>query len=68
MRADVGRFGLRRAVVQEIADEEGAARFAREMVEPITGSPVPIVPVPAVVGIHVGPAIGVAYETIEVMR
>jgi DegV family protein with EDD domain len=68
MRADASRFGVRRAVVQEIADEEGAARFAREMVEPITGFPVPIVRVPAVVGIHVGPAIGVVYETIDPIR
>jgi DegV family protein with EDD domain len=68
LRADVNRFGIRRAVVQEIADEEGAARFAAEMVEPIAGSPVPIVRVPAVVGIHVGPAIGVVYETIDPMR
>jgi DegV family protein with EDD domain len=68
MRADVNRFGFKRAVVQEVADEEGAARFVREMVEPIAGSPVPVISVPAVVGIHVGPAIGVAYETIDPMR
>lgn len=68
MRSDVDRFGLRRAVVQQVADEDGAARFARDLIEPITGFTVPVVPVPAVVGIHVGPAIGVAYETVEPMR
>jgi DegV family protein with EDD domain len=68
MRADVGRSGIRRAVVQEIADEEGAARFARELIEPIAGIPVPIVRAPGVVGIHVGPAIGVVYETIDPLR
>jgi DegV family protein with EDD domain len=68
MSADVGRFGLRRAAVQVIADDAGAAAFAREMIEPIAGSPVDVVPVGPAVGIHVGPAIGVVYETIEPMR
>ena len=68
MRTDVDRFGIRRAVVQDVADQEEAERFARELIEPITGFPVPVVRVPAVVGIHVGQSIGVAYETIEPMR
>jgi DegV family protein with EDD domain len=68
MRADIERFGLRRAAVQAIVDEEGADRFARELIEPITGSPVPVIGVSAVIGVHVGPAIGVAYETLEPIR
>jgi len=68
MREDVERCGLKRAVVQTIADDEGAARFARAMIEPIARSPVPVIRVPAAVGIHVGPAIGVAYETIDPLR
>lgn len=65
MRADVQRCGIKRAFVQPVVDHEGAARFARELIEPIVGFTVPVVDVPLVVGIHVGPAIGVAYETVE---
>lgn len=65
MREDVRRCGLRRAVVQAVVDHAGASRFARELIEPIAGFSVPVVDVPLVVGIHVGPAIGVAYETVE---
>ncbi|MBN2841268.1 MAG: DegV family protein [Coriobacteriia bacterium] len=68
MRADVQRCGIRRAFVQPVVDHEGAARFARELIEPIVGFQVPVVDVPLVVGIHVGPAIGVAYETVEPLR
>ncbi|MDY0339932.1 MAG: DegV family protein [Coriobacteriia bacterium] len=68
MRADVTCCGIRRAVVQAVADHEGAVKFARELIEPIVGLPVPVVDVPLVVGIHVGPAIGVAYETIDPLR
>jgi len=68
MRTDVERYGLGQAVVQFIGDAEDAARFAAEQIAPITGAAVPVVPIGAVVGLHVGPAIGVAYETIEPMR
>ena len=68
MTADIDRFGFRRAVVQSVADDEGAARFASEVIEPLAGSPVPVTPVGVVVGIHVGPAIGVAYETLDPIR
>ena len=64
MRKDVTAHGLRRAAVQYVGDEsETARRFASEIVVPITGGNVPIVPIPPVVGVHVGPAIGVVYET-----
>lgn len=68
MRADVARCGLKRAVVQVIAEVEVASRFARELIEPIAGGPVPVVPVGAAVSIHVGPAVGLAYETVEPLR
>ncbi len=68
MRADVQRCGIRRAVVQAIVDHTGAERFARELIEPIAGFSIPVIDVPLVVGIHVGPAVGVAYETVEPLR
>lgn len=68
MRADVERFGLRRAAVQYIVDSEEAGRFASEVIAPIAGNDVPVVPIHPVVGVHVGPAVGVVYETEEPMR
>lgn len=68
LRADVEKHGLRRVAVQYVADEEGARRFAAEVVEPIAGRPVPVVPIPPIVGVHVGPAIGVVYETERPLR
>ncbi len=51
-----------------ILTAEKAQRFAAEVVEPVVGRKLPIVPIHAVVGIHVGPAVGVAYETEEPLR
>lgn len=68
MRTDLERHGLKRAAVQYIANEEGAARFASEVIEPVAGGSVPVVPIHPVVGLHVGPAVGVVYETVEPLR
>ena len=68
MRNDIERCGLKQAAVQYIADREAAVRFAAEVVEPMTGGPVPIVPIHPVVGLHVGPAVGVVYETAQPLR
>ena len=68
MRSDVERCGLKRVVVQYVADREEAASFGAEVVEPIFGEPVPLVPIHPVVGLHVGPAVGVVYETVEPLR
>ena len=68
MRADVQRCGLRRAAVHAIVDLETATDFAREQIDPIAGAAVPVIPIGPVVGLHVGPALGVAYETLEPLR
>jgi len=65
---DVREFGLRRAVVHYIGDREPAERFAREQIEPIVGADVQIIPVSPVVGLHVGPAVAIAYETERDLR
>ena len=65
MRADVNRLGLKRVVVQTIGDIRAGTEFAREHIEPIAGYPVEVVPIGPVVGLHVGPAVGVAYETLD---
>jgi len=68
MRADVERLGLSQATVQYFADEGGARRFATEVIEPLLGVEVPLIPIHPVVGIHVGPAVGIAYETERPLR
>lgn len=68
MRVDVERCGLRQAVVQWIADEATGVEFGRTYIEPIVGGPVQVIPIGPGVGVHVGPAVGVVYETIEPLR
>ena len=65
MRADVDRCGLKQAVVQGIVDLDRAAEFARSHIEPIVGGEVPVIPIGPVIGLHVGPAVAVTYETVE---
>ena len=68
MRADVERCGLRRAVVHAIADVAAASEFGRRHIDPVAGLAVPVVPIGPVIGLHVGPAVGVAYETVDPLR
>lgn len=60
---DIATFGLRQVVVHYIADRAAAEEFAAAHIAPIVGTEVEIVPVSPVIGVHVGPAVAVAYET-----
>lgn len=60
---DVAAFGLRRVIVHYIGEPGPAETFAREQIERLAGEPVRIIPVSPVIGLHVGPAVGVVYET-----
>jgi DegV family protein with EDD domain len=68
MRRDVEKFGLRQAAVQFFGNGGDAERFVAEVVAPIVERVVPVVPLHPVVGLHVGPAVGVVYETERPMR
>lgn len=54
--------GLKHLVVHYIGSKERAVEWAREVVEPHIGRSVDVVPVSPVVGCHVGPAMGLAYQ------
>ena len=54
--------GLRRIVVHYIGSREPAEQWARTDIEPLVGQHVDIRPVSPVIGCHVGPAVGVAYQ------
>ena len=59
---DIETCGLKRIVVHYIGDKAPAVEWARDVVEPLVGHAVSVVPVSPVIGMHVGPAVGVAYQ------
>jgi DegV family protein with EDD domain len=59
--------GITRVNIHTIADSKHAEQF-REYIEPLVGRLVEIVPIGPIVGLHVGPAIGVVYETVNPLR
>lgn len=59
---DVEQYGLKNIVVHYIGDKTPAVQWAREVVEPLVGRTVSVLPVSPVIGLHVGPAVGIAYE------
>lgn len=62
---DVAAFGLADVIVHYIGEPDVAQKFSRDHIEPVAGRAVRIVPVSTVVGVHVGPAVGIVYQTVE---
>ena len=60
--------GLKRLVVQYIGDKAPAIEWAKSVIEPLLECSVRILPVSPVIGLHVGPAIGIAYECNEPVK
>jgi DegV family protein with EDD domain len=60
---DIAAHGLAQVIVHYIGDPAPAEQFAREHIEPLAGCPVRVIPVSPVIGLHVGPAVGIVYET-----
>ena len=65
---DIADKGLRRVVVHSIAEFSGAEAFARNVIGPVAGRDVDVIPIGPVIGTHVGPAVGLVYETEEPLR
>ena len=65
VKEDIAMYGLKNIVVHYIGQPDDALRWAREQIEPLAGKSVPVVPVSPVIGLHVGPAIGVVYECVR---
>lgn len=61
-KEDVERYGLKNVVVHYIGDKTPAVEWAHDVVEPLVGRAVDVLPVSPVIGLHVGPAVGMAYE------
>lgn len=62
LKEDMDVHGLKRITVHYIGSPIPAQKWAHDAVEPAVGHSVSIRPVSPVIGVHVGPAIGVAYE------
>lgn len=67
-KADVESKGLVDAVVHYIGTPDVAIKWAHEVVEPFLGRSVEVLPVSPVVGLHVGPAVGIAYTCIDALE
>lgn len=61
-KEDIDACGLARVVVHYIGSAAPAIKWAREAIEPVVGHAVEVLPVSPVIGVHVGPAVGIAYE------
>ncbi|MDO4501555.1 MAG: DegV family protein [Coriobacteriia bacterium] len=65
MQADAQAHGLRNIKAHYIGDKTPAVKWAEKKIGPLVGHDVDVVPVSPVVGLHVGPAVGIAYECDE---
>ncbi len=65
---DVDRCGLKRVVVHYIGKKTEALEQLRRQVEEVAGRAVDVLPVSPVLGAHVGPAIGMAYECLDTIK
>lgn len=62
MMKDAQESGLRNVMVHYIGAAEPAIKWAREVIEPLVRHEVDVLPASPVIGTHVGPAMGLAYE------
>ena len=64
-KGDIEARGLKHVAVHYIGDKTPAVEWAREVIEPLIGHTVSVLPVSPVIGLHVGPAVGIAYECLS---
>ena len=61
-KSDISEYGLKNAIVHYIGSPAPAREWARDVIEPLCGRKVAVLPVSPCIGLHVGPAVGIAYE------
>ncbi len=61
-KSDIAEYGLKNVVVHYIGSSDEAREWAKTSIEPLVGRSVEVLPVSPVIGLHVGPAVGIAYE------
>lgn len=62
LEEDLAAHGLKDLVVHYIGSKIPAEKWAEEVVNPLIGFKARVIPASPVIGVHVGPAVGVAYE------
>lgn len=62
---DVAACGLKNLTVHYIGSKAPAEEWAEEVINPLAGFRARVVPASPVIGVHVGPAVGIAYECAE---
>ena len=62
LKGDIDEHGLKRVAVHYIGEKLPAIEWAKSAIEPLVGHAVEVIPVSPVIGTHVGPAVGIAYE------
>ena len=62
LKQDMEEHGLRNIAVHYIGSKQPAEEWARDVIRPLIGRDVAVVPASPVIGVHVGPAVGIAYE------
>ena len=62
---DIEQCGLANVAVHYIGARKPAEEWAHNVIEPIVGHEVLIAPASPVIGLHVGPAMGLAYECLH---
>ncbi len=67
LKNDIDKHGLKRIVVHYIGDKTQATSWAREVIDPLVGKCVEVLPASPVVGMHVGPAVALVYECCNVI-
>lgn len=60
--------GFKNICMHYICDKTVAEKFQRETIEPLLGYAVKLIPIGPVIGTHVGPAVGIVYETHRPLR
>ena len=61
-KSDIAEYGLKNVVVHYIGSSDEAREWTHGVIEPLVGHSVKVLPVSPVIGLHVGPAVGIAYE------
>lgn len=69
LEADIAASGgLKRLIVHYVGDKAPALKWARDVIEPLIQCAVRVLPVSPVIGLHAGPAVGIAYECNEPLK
>ena len=61
LRQDMEEHGLRNIAVHYIGSKQPAEEWARDVIRPLIGRDVAVIPASPVIGVHVGPAVGISY-------